>query len=177
MCTWICSDDVTHDLASTFSVTPSNDTWTGGGWAQMVWEEQCTDNLLHRSPRSCVGLHKWSVMRRAQEGPLKVTDRRCSLNRKENWQNYFSFGIQADVSHTLMVMTCSPTPSCCLTCFVCTSIMGPMTWVVGQIDVSHDLQSAQSVFKCDQCKVSAVQRPYQGLLNWIKLVISNFQIT
>ena len=38
-----------------------------------------------------------------------------------------------------MVLAPSPTPSCCLTCFVWTSIVWPMSQVFAQTDVSHDL--------------------------------------
>ena len=56
------------------------------------------DNLVPRSPRSCVGLRKWKLrdrpMRCAQEGPLKLPDERQSLKRKENWWKLLLLGIQ-----------------------------------------------------------------------------------
>ena len=47
-----------------------------------------TDNLVPRSTRSCAGLRMKTTGRanatRAQEGPLKLTEERQSLKRKEN---------------------------------------------------------------------------------------------
>ena len=58
-----------------------------------------TDNLVPRSPRSCGRLRKWRLRDRTMRGALrrvrlKLTDKRQSLKRKENWLKLLLLGIQ-----------------------------------------------------------------------------------